>query len=131
MELECGFEKPPKLAVVVRSKYSPVETCAFWQTLYRDVQRKRTKDNVLVELQLSIFGETIFSGPLSPSASSECQTPFTRVNRRSNCIACSDFTKMPSCPDRTNVIRAHLHIVFPSCTCNFILETLKYNVFLL
>lgn len=91
----------------------------FGQHCVGSVQRKRREDHVLVELQLSIFGEMVFLGLLSPSTS-EFPTPFTRFHRRSHYIAHSDFTKMHNCPDKTHVIWAHLHILFSHCTCNFI-----------
>lgn len=85
----------------------------FGQHCVGSVQRKRREGHVLVELQLSIFGETVSSGLLSPSTS-ESPTPFTRLHR-SHCTAHSDFTKMHNCPDKTHVIWAHLHILFSHC----------------
>lgn len=91
----------------------------FGQCCLRSVQRKRSKDHVLVELQLSIFGDTVFSRLISPSASSEFPILFTRFHS-SHCTAHAEFTKMHNCPDKMHAIWAHLHILFSHCTCNFI-----------
>ena len=142
----CPF---PVIAITMRivgfSDFGNPQTCSWWSevgpmecscvlrpcslanSMWGAFKERRREDNMLVELHLSMCGETTCSGPPSPSVSPKSQTSFTRFNF----MICSDFTKMHNCPDRRYVFRVHLYLLFSYFTCKFVLERFKYNLFLL